>query len=59
MYIKTPKDSSAKYCSGKTKKYYLKKATKRYQSLCKEGKEKNNNMIVNDIKISQKIKNKG
>ena len=34
----------------------IKKARKRYQSLLKE---KNDSMVVKDIKISHKIKNKG
>ena len=35
-----------------------KKARERYQSLSKEEKEKNDNMVVNVTKISQKRKNK-
>ena len=35
-----------------------KKACERYQSLSKEEKDKNNNMVVNDTKIYQKMKNK-
>ena len=35
-----------------------KKARERYQNLSKEEKEKNDNMVVNVTKISQKRKNK-
>ena len=36
-----------------------KKAIKRYQSLFKEEKEKSNNIVMNNTKICQKMKNKG
>ena len=53
-----PKDSSAKYYQN-NKERLQKKARERYQSLSKEGKEnKHNNMMVNDTKIYQKMKNK-
>ena len=42
----------------KIKKDCKKKARKRYQNLSKEEKEKNNNVVVNVTKISQKVKNK-
>ena len=35
-----------------------KEAHKWYQSLSKEEKEKNNNMVVNNTRIYQKMKNK-
>ena len=46
------KNSSAKYYQ------YNKKARKRFQSFSKEKKEKSNNMVTKDTKISQKMKNK-
>ena len=42
----------------KIKKDCNKKARERYQNLSKEEKEKNDNMVVNVIKISQKMKKK-
>ena len=48
-------DSSAKYYQD-NKERLQKKAREKYQSLSKEGKEKNNNMVVNDRNIYQKIK---
>ena len=51
------KDSSAKYQNYKQR--LPKKAHKRYQSLSKEEKEKkNNNTVLNDTKICQKMKKK-
>ena len=52
------KDSSAKYYHDNKEKLQ-KKALERYQSLSKEEKEKSNNMGMNNIKISLKMKNKG
>ena len=40
-------------------KMNTKKAIKRYQSLFKEEKEKSNNIVMNNTKICQKMKNKG
>ena len=51
------KDSSAKYYQN-NKERLQKKGRKRYQSISKEEKEKSNNMVVNDTKISQKMKKK-
>ena len=42
----------------KDNKEKLQKTCKRYQSLSKEEKEKNRNIVVNDTKIYQKMKNK-
>ena len=44
------KDSSAKYYQD-NKERLQKKARERYQSLSKEEKEKNDNMVVNKTKI--------
>ena len=49
------KDLSAKYYQN-NKERLQKEGRKRYQSLSKEEKEKSNNMVVNDTKISQKMK---
>ena len=46
---------SAKYYQ-ENKERLQKKALERYQSLSKEEKEKNHNMVVNVTKISQKMK---
>ena len=54
---KTSKDSLVRYYQ-KNKERLRKRARERYQNLSKE-EEKNNNMVVNDIKIPQKMKNKG
>ena len=51
------KDSSAKYYQN-NKEILQRKAHERYQSLSQEEKKKSNNMVVNDTKISQKMKNK-
>ena len=51
------KNSSTKYYQD-NKKTLQKRDRERYQTLSKEEKEKNNNMAVNDTKISQKMKNK-
>ena len=51
------KDFSAKYYQD-NKERLGKKAIKRYQTLSKEEKEKNNNMALNSTKIYQKMKNK-
>ena len=50
------KDSPTK-CYQNTKKYY-KTNCKRYQSLSKEQKEKSDNMVMNDTKAYQKMRNK-
>ena len=50
------KDSRAKYYQN-NKKQLQKKARERYQNLSKEEKEKIN-MVVNNTKIYQKMKNK-
>ena len=47
------KNLSAKYYQ--ENKDYKKKARKRYQSLSKKEKEKNDYMVVNDTKIFQKV----
>ena len=52
-----PEGSSAKYYQN-IKGRLQKKVRERYQSLSKEVKEKSNNMVVNDTKIYQKMKNK-
>ena len=51
------KDLSAKYYQN-NKERLQKKARERYQSLSKKKKKKNDNMVVNDTKIYQKMKNK-
>ena len=51
------KDLSAK-CYPNNKERILKRARERYQSLSKEKKEKSGNMVVDDTKIYQKMKNK-
>ena len=55
------KYASAKYYQDSvlTKKDYKKMAHERYQSLSKEEKEKKHKIVVNDVKISREIKNKG
>ena len=58
IYIKIPKDSSAKYYQN-NKERLKKKARERYQSISKEEKEKNDNMVAKVTKIYQKMKNKG
>ena len=57
IYIKISKNASAKYYQ-ENKERLQKKARERCQNLSKDGREKNNNMMVNIIKISQKMKNK-
>ena len=52
-----PKNLSAKY-DHENKERLQKKARERYQNLSKEEKEKNDNMVVNVIKISQKMEKK-
>ena len=52
------KDLSAKYYWDNKEKL-PKRPPERYQSLLKKEKEKSGNIVVNDIKLSQKIKNKG
>ena len=51
------KNLSAKYYQ-ENKERMQKKSHEKYQSLSKEEKEKSNNMVVNDTKISQKMKKK-
>ena len=52
------KNSSAK-CYQDNKERLQKMSRERYHSLSKEQKEKkNNNMVMNDTKISQKMKTK-
>ena len=52
------KNLSAKYYQENNERL-KEKACERYQNLSKEEKEKkNNNMVVNATKISQKMKNK-
>ena len=51
------KDSSAKYYQN-DKERLQQKARERYQSLSKEKNKSCNNMVVNDTKIYQKMKNK-
>ena len=51
------KDLSAKYYQN-NKERLQKKARERYQSLSKKKKKKSDNMVVNDTKIYQKMKNK-
>ena len=50
-------DSSAKYYQNNLERLQ-KKARERYQSLSKKEKEESNNMLLNDSKIYQKLKNK-
>ena len=50
-------DSSAKYYQNNLERLQ-KKARERYQSLSKKEKEESNNMLLNDSKIYQKMKNK-
>ena len=49
-------DSSARY--KKNKEMLQKKARERYQNLAEEEKEKHENMVVSNIKIFPKIKQK-
>ena len=49
-------DSSARY--KKNQRNATKKARERYQNLAEEEKEKHENMVVSDIKIFSKIKQK-
>ena len=49
-------DSSARY--KKKQRNATKKARERYQNLAEEEKEKHENMVVSDIKIFPKIKQK-
>ena len=51
------KNLSAKYYQENNERL-KEKACERYQNLSKEEKEKNNNMVMNATKISQKMKNK-
>ena len=51
------KNLSTKYYQ-EYKERQPKKARERYQNLSKEEKEKSNNMVVEDTKIYQKMKNK-
>ena len=54
-----PKDLSPKYYE-KNKEMIQKKSCERYQNPSEEEKKKKNeNIVVNNIRISQKIKNKG
>ena len=50
-------DSSAKYYQNNLERLQ-KKARERYQSLSKKEKEESNNMLLNDSKIYQEMKNK-
>ena len=50
------KDSSAKYYKKQRKP--SEKSFERYQDLSQEEKKKHDNMIVKDIKIAQRVKNK-
>ena len=52
-----PKDSSAKYYQSK-KTVLQKNLMKDIKIFLKEKKKKSNNMVVNDIKINQNMKNK-
>ena len=52
------KDSSAKYYQ-KNKERLQKRACERYQNLSKEERKKSDSMIMNEIKISLKMKNMG
>ena len=56
-YKKLFKYSSGKYYQNK-KERLTKKSCKRYQSFSKEEKEKSHNMVENNTKIYQKMKNK-
>ena len=51
------KDSSVKYFQN-NKERLQKKAREKYQILSKEEKDKSDNMVLIDIKISQNMKNK-
>ena len=51
------KDSSVKYYQN-NKERLQKKAREKYQILSKEEKDKSDNMVLIDIKISQNMKNK-
>ena len=55
MYLKLSKNLSAKYYQ-ENKEGLPKKSCERYQNLSKEEKKKVNNIVLNIIKISQKIK---
>ena len=50
-------DSSAKYCQHNNERLQ-KQARERYQNLSKEEREKGGNLVENDSKIYQKMKNK-
>ena len=52
------KDSSARY-SQKNKEKIKKKSRERHQNLSEEEKTKSEHTVVNDLRISQKMKNKG
>ena len=52
------KDSSVKYYQ-KNKERLQKRACERYQNLSKEERKKSDSMIMNEIKISLKMKNMG
>ena len=56
-YIKMLKDSSAKYYQNE-KEMLQKKLVKNTKVSLKKKKKKSNNMVVNDTKIDQKLKNK-
>ena len=51
------KNLSTKYYQ-ENKERLQEKAHERYQNLSKEEKKKNDNMVVNVIKVSQEMKNK-
>ena len=51
------KDSSVKYYQN-NKERLQKKAREKYQILSKEEKDKSDNMVLIDIKVSQNMKNK-
>ena len=57
-YIKVSKDSSAKYYQNNKEKL-LKMLVKDIKVFLRKKKKKSNNMVMNDTKIYQKIKNKG
>ena len=53
------KDWSGRYYQESKEKIQKPRSSVRYKILLKKKKTENKNMVVNDLKISQKIKDKG
>ena len=56
--MKTFKDSSAKYYQNNKERLQKRKLFKNIKVFLKKKKKKSNNMVLNDTKIYQKMKNK-